>query len=246
MPLISAAAASVTPAPPSAQFRAPDPGRPLRVELVGPAGAGKSTLVQSLAGRFRSDAAEIWGLPVLPLLVNGAQLVPTFSRLWLYTGSLLWRETRHVVRLRTLGKALRRPQPPGAEVVIFDEGPVFALTWLRGFGHAGLGAEVASEWWEKAFQEWAALIDVVVVLDAPDNILAQRIRARPRDHEVKRYPDAEIARWMGRFRVALESVLTGLSRHGGPVVVRLSSEDMGSGRLAEELAEVLKGRVCAG
>ncbi len=212
---------------------------------MGPAGAGKSTLAQSLGGRIRCDTGEIWGLPVLPLLANGVQLVPTFSRLWLHSGSLLWGETRHMVRLRTLGKALRRPQARGTEVLIFDEGPVFALTWLRGFGHEGLREEVSSEWWMTAFPEWAALIHVVVVLDAPDHILALRIRARPRDHEVKQFPDHEIARWMARFREAREWVLAGLSQHGGPVVVRLSSEDAGPDRLAERLAEELRGRVCA-
>lgn len=244
MPLISSAASSLSHPPESAQVRAPE-GRQLRAELVGPAGAGKSTLVQSLAGRVRSDFGEIWGLPVPALLANGVQLIPTFSRFWVHSGSLLWAETRYMVRLRTLGKALHRPPARTAEVLIFDEGPVFALAWLRGFGHEGVQEEIASEWWTTAFREWAAVIDVVVVLDAPDHVLAQRIRSRARDHEVKQFPDDEIVRWMARFRDALEWVLAGLSRHGGPVVVRLSSQDAASECLAERLAQELNGRMCA-
>ena len=78
------------------------------MELAGPAGVGKSTLARTLMGRLDGTHGTIWGLPVLPLLVNGLQLIPTFGRLWLHSGSPLWDETRHMVRLRTLRSALER------------------------------------------------------------------------------------------------------------------------------------------
>jgi predicted ATPase len=215
--------------------------RPLLVELAGPAGAGKSTLSKALVHRLDATTREIWGLPVLPLLANGIQLIPTFSRLWLHSGCLLWEETRHLVRLRTLGRALRRPQPFSTDVMIFDEGPVFALAWLRAFGHEALREHPSSAWWDRVLREWASLIDMVVVLDAPDQVLARRIRGRQHDHEVKAFPDREIARWMAQFREALEWVLAGLSRHGAPVVVRLSSEDSASDPIVERLIEKLSG-----
>lgn len=216
-------------------------GRPLRVELVGPAGSGKSTLSTSLVRQLRGAPAEIWGLPVLPLLLNGARLIPTFTGLWLHSRSPLWDETRHMVRLRTLQRALRRPAPPSSAVLIFDEGPVFALAWLRGFGHEALRQQPSVEWWGTALREWASVMDAVVVLDAPDHLLAARIRAREHPHEVKEFPDPEIARWMARFRQALEWVLTEMARHGGPAVVRLSSQDEPVDRIAERVVQQLRG-----
>lgn len=215
--------------------------RPLRIELTGPAGAGKSTLSISLVRQLHGARGTIWGLPVLPLLLNGAQLVPTFTSLWLHSRSPLWHETRHMVRLRTLQRALRQAAPHSDEVLIFDEGPVFALAWLRGFGHEALRQPPSAEWWQRALREWASTMDAVVVLDAPDQLLATRIRARPHPHEVKEFPDPEIARWMARFRQALDWVLTEMARHGGPSVVRLSSQEEPADRIAERVVNELSG-----
>jgi len=215
------------------------------MELAGPAGVGKSTLARALMGRLDGTPGTIWGLPVLPLLGNGLRLIPTFGGLWLHSGSPLWSETRHMVRLRTLRRTLGRAQPRPTELVIFDEGPIFAMTWLRGFGHEALRQQPSAEWWRSATREWASVIDTVVVLDAPDHVLAQRIRARSHPHEVKELPDPEIARWMARFREALDWVLSEMARHGGPLVVRLSAERPAE-RIAEQLSNALNERHHAG
>ena len=215
--------------------------RPLLVELAGPAGAGKSSLSTALVRRVDGKPGEIWGQPVLPLLANGAQLMPTFGPLWLHSKSLLWSETRHMVRLQTLQRSLRLRKSRSEEVLVFDEGPVFAMAWLRGFGHRTLREQPSAEWWQTALRDWASLIDAVVVLDAPDQLLARRIRARSHEHEVKDFPDHEIARWMARFREALEWVLAEMTRQGGPVVMRLSSEEQSADCIAEKLMEELSG-----
>jgi len=215
--------------------------RPLRLELVGPAGAGKSTLSMSLVRQLQGVPREIWGLPVLSLLLNGARLMPIFTGLWLHSRTPLWHETRHMVRLRTLHRALRRAAPHDNEVMVFDEGPVFALAWLRGFGHETLRQQPSAEWWRNALRDWASVMDAVVVLDAPDHVLAARIRARPHPHEVKDYPDPEIERWMARFRQALEWVLAEMAGHGGPAVVRLSFQEEPAERIAERAVSALRG-----
>jgi hypothetical protein len=217
-------------------------GRALLIELAGPAGAGKSTLSTALVRRLGGAPGTIWGLPVLPLLAHGAQLVPTFTSLWLQSRSPLWDETRHMVRLRTLRNELRRGSLHSDEALIFDEGPVFAMAWLRGFGHETLRRQPSAEWWSTAIREWASIMDAVIVLDAPDHLLAARIRARPHPHEVKEFPDVEIARWMARFRHALDWVLAEMACQGGPPVVRLSSEDEPADRIAEQVVKELRGR----
>jgi hypothetical protein len=205
----------------------------LLVELAGPAGVGKSTLLRVLSGRGMSHAT-IWGLPVSALLGTGVQLLPTLL------GSLLWDESRHLVRLKTLHHAIRRGELLSERVVVFDEGPVFALAWLRGFGHPLLRGQASEAWWRTALRDWGEVIDTVVVLDASDELLAGRIRSRPEAHEVKQLPDREIALWMARFREALDWVLAGMVEHGGPTVLRLSTDGQPAEQLAGRILESLK------
>lgn len=206
---------------------------PLLVELAGPAGVGKSSLLRALSRRGVATHGTIWGQPVLPLLGHGLQELPTLFGLWRHSRSLLWDESRHLVRLRTLHRTVSRTELPQPRVLVFDEGPVFALAWLRGFGHESMRSETAEEWWRATLRDWASVLDAVVVLDAPDSLLAQRIRTRPDSHEVKQASDPEISVWMGRFRVALDWVLDGMARHGGPLVLRVTTDQKGPDGLAE-------------
>jgi deoxyadenosine/deoxycytidine kinase len=209
--------------------------RPLRVELVGPAGVGKSTLCRAMVERSRAGTSTIWGQPVLPLLQHGVWLLPSLWRFWRDSRSLLWSESRHVVRLKTLHQALRAEAGGTDKIVIFDEGPIFALAWLRGFGHETMRSESSEDWWAAAFAEWVEVMDAVVVLDAPDQLLATRIRNRPESHEVKQESDRDIALWMSRFRTALTWVLAGLSAQRPLPVLRLETQQESPERIADRL-----------
>jgi broad-specificity NMP kinase len=214
------------------------------VELAGPAGVGKSTLNRALAGRLAAASGTIWGQPESSLLKNGVQSIPAFFPLWRLARAPLWQETTNMVRLRALLHSLRYLERNRA--VIFDEGPVFALAWLRGFGHPVMRSLVADQWWQTAVRSWAGVIDAVVVLDAPDTLLAERIRARPNDHEVKRASDAEISIWMARFREALDWVLTELTREQGPIVVRLETSASTPEQIARQVLEAIDRGAYAG
>jgi AAA domain-containing protein len=213
------------------------------VELVGPAGAGKTAATRALVARASVEAGMIWGLPVSSLLLNGTCLIPSFIPLWCNARSLLWNETRHMVRLRSIRRTLLRQAP---RAVIFDEGPIFALVWLRGFGHPVMRSEASAPWWRATFGQWSGLVNTIIVLDAPDELLAQRIRSRPEDHEIKQSSDREIRAWVARFREALEWVLEGLEVGSGPTVVRLESGTDTPKELAERALAAVEGHVYAG
>lgn len=146
-----------------------------------------------------------------------------------------------MVRLRTLNRAFRQNGAGTDRLVLLDEGPIFALVWLRGFGHETMRSRSSQRWWRRALREWAAVIDAVVVLDASDSVLARRIQARSEAHEVKEFSDEEISDWMARFRAAQDWVLAGLAAHGGPVILRLATDQEPANRIAERLAKMMGG-----
>ena len=218
---------------------------PRLVELAGPAGAGKSATRRALMARTHLQQGMIWGLPAGSLLWHGVRSTPGFIPLWLAARRPLWDETRHMVRLRTLREALLN-RLPQQSALVFDEGPVFALAWLRGFGHPVMRQAASEAWWETACEEWARMMDLVIVLDASDEVLARRIRNRPEDHEIKQASDAEIARWMARFRQSLDWVLERLRVAPGLTVLRLDTGTESPEQLAEQTAAALDGNVYAG
>jgi hypothetical protein len=212
--------------------------RPRVVELAGPAGVGKSSVSRALCRRCTAVQGTVWGLPVLSLLGNGVQLIPALCGFWLDSRSLLWNESRHMVRLRTLNHTLQGALTE-EQAVVFDEGPVFALAWLRGFGHETMRRSVADAWWHATLGEWARTVDTVVVLDAPDSVLAHRIRARPEWHEVKHASDPDISLWIARFRAALNWVLDALTADGGPAVIRITTDQHQPEYIADQIAAAL-------
>jgi broad-specificity NMP kinase len=212
---------------------------PFLVELAGPAGVGKTTLSRALVGRGGVVTAAIWGLPALSLIGNGVRLLPSLLENCRRSGCLLWDESRHMVRLVTLHRALAGGKAAGPHVMLFDEGPIFALAWLRGFGHEIMRSEASEAWWRDTLGDWAGLMDVVVVVEANDALLARRIRTRPHGHEVKEFSDPEIVAWMARFRAALSWVLAGLAAEGGPAVLRVTTDREPPEILAERVGAAL-------
>ena len=96
----------------------------LVVELVGPAGVGKTTLAQKIR---RVDARvhvglSVWGLPRARLIRGALGLVPTIVMAVLRRRRLRWVEITHMIRL----EALRRV--PGHLVHTFAYFPISRLT----------------------------------------------------------------------------------------------------------------------
>lgn len=178
------------------------------VELAGPAGAGKTTLAAALArhgrvelglrlgGGERRRAHAAAALRFLPACLRSG-------------GGRRWFSADEVRAMGYLDAWYRRAVRDAAMggTVLLDHGPVFRLALLDEFGPAATSDPAFRHWWDGAVRRWAGMLDVVVALDAADDVLARRIRARDQRHLVKDSTDEEIAAFLARYRAAYARVL---------------------------------------
>lgn len=222
--------------------RPSQPSRPLIVELVGPAGAGKTALLRSLRRdhRFRAGLRIDRVRHFLNILIHAVLLVPIGFVLLGHGSTSMWYGMLHFVRLRTLPSAIARASRKKEDgVILLDEGPIFSLGRLTVFQEAGHGDGPMSRQWHAELNRWSSLLDAVVWIDAPDAVLTERIRSRPKDHQIKTGTDAEVADFLDRYRRAYEDILSRLKASGAVRVIELdtskSTTDETASRVAAEL-----------
>ena len=219
------------------------PPRPLIVELVGPAGAGKTAALRAIGTRDGSVRAgfHLDRLRSLPMILRHTlALAPTGFGLMGENPLAWWPGMRHLLRLTTLRAVLSgRTTSSTHRAVVLDEGPVFSLTRLRAFQNVSAGNGRWARSWRAALDEWANALDLVVWLDAPDPLLAQRIRRRFKAHRVKDGTEREVFEFLQRYRSAYQAVLAELSAAGHVKVVEIDTAVASADHVAGTLLTLL-------
>lgn len=204
----------------------------LVVELVGPAGAGKTTLSQALSRH--SDSILVSKPPFIQRVVDtpffvrhGLLLVPTLLRIFKNKGNgrcPTLREIAWMAILKGWHNLLQRGVANDGMIVVLDQGPVFMLAQLHMFGPESLRSRSANKWWEGVDRQWAATLDMVVYVDTSDTHLLERIYARDKWHVMKEKAEPEISQFLAHYRVAYEQVISSLtSNHSSPKVLRFDT-----------------------
>jgi hypothetical protein len=172
---------------------------------------------------------------LLPWVRSGAELLPLMLTRS-FPGPSPVRERVWAVRISASQAIVERASAtPG--VLLLDQGPLF--TMLRLMEAAGVEAQGSrrERWWRRELSAWASTLDLAVVLDAPDDVLLERVRARAKPHDLKEHswPDArkELARW----RALLEDLIADLQAHGDVKVLRI---DTGEKSMVEVAAGTMR------
>lgn len=204
-------AAALKPAAP-----APRPaGRPVVVSIAGLAGAGKSSLCQALK---RLDP-EVRARPRISLwryVAGIPPLIPTFLRLHRPFHGVLAKEMKRILRLHALERLVH--ETTDCRILVFDEGPVYLLARILVYGGPGIKTRSFQECWRRAIATWAVELNAIVWLDAPEDLLAARLRARPVHPFAHTGTDDRSVRGLLRaYRAAFDQVIGELTAAGGPL-----------------------------
>jgi len=215
-------------------------GSPILVEIVGSAGAGKTSLTRALtqcSERIVEGAApEFRRIELIPFLVRSAHLLfPTYLRQYRNDRWLTRQEITRIVRLMGWRHVLGRPATNGV-ITLLDHGPVFKLTQLHAYGPRKLRHQSFDRWWSSFLKQWANTFDMFIWLDAPDEILLDRVHARDRGHPLKAISGKEANEFLARYRTSYARIISALRGNRGPRLLRF---DTGQESLSQIVNKVL-------
>jgi deoxyadenosine/deoxycytidine kinase len=217
---------------------------PRVVEIVGPAGAGKTSLcqamVQSSQGFRESHFPDVRKPSDAPFFVwNGLQLLPRVLRLTIHSDRRLSRrKLAWLCILNGWPTVLRKEMKTRGQVIVLDQGPVFLLTEICELAPHSPYAESARKMWRTLYGRWASVLDAIVWLDTNDRFLLQRIRTRNKPHPVKDESAEKAIPFLDRYRVAYEHCLS-LLRASNPYlqILRFDTNSATAAEIANDLVD---------
>jgi hypothetical protein len=156
-----------------------DVNPPVVCEVMGPAGAGKTTLINALlkqSSTFQLDFS-LPRIKKIPYFIsNTYKFLPTYLRSYRGSKWFTWRETRSMVYLKTGLDAFGNQSKNNGVVTLLDHGPIYRLAFLREFGPEITRSQIYRNWWTDLFKRWMETLDLLILLDAPNEVLMKRIR----------------------------------------------------------------------
>ena len=213
---------------------------PLVVEICGPAGAGKTTLLRVLKQRHQVFVEgvhlRVRRIEHIPFFLSNAfLLLPAFFSRHRNSRWFTWDEIKKMVYLKGWSHVLRRQASNNGTVTVLDHGPVFQLSHLHAFGPQKINSQSFIEWWNRMLKQWAAIMYMLIWLDAPNVVLLERINKRNRWHIIKGKPREEAYECLKRYRTSYEQIITRLTASGGPTILRFDTHQKSVDQIVDEV-----------
>ncbi len=214
---------------------------PFIVEVIGLAGTGKTSLSRALCQQNKNMlpgyCLQVRNVRHMPYFLKHTMLsLPTFLRQPRNGRRFSRREIVKILNLRGWHRILKQQSSKNDAVLILDQGPIYDLATLHAFGPERLRSQHYKAWWERTFNQWAHTVELVIWLDAPEEILLERIRSRDKWHPVKERPVQEMRDYLLRYQTAYEHVMTELAaRHD----IKILHFDTGTQPLEDTMSQIL-------
>lgn len=218
--------------------------RPIsNIEVIGSSGVGKSTLLKTLCRKNNRIQAGISlsKLQTVPEWIETLQL--GLKTYWTRPTATRWfsrTELRSMVYLDAWYRVSERANDERNRTIVWDQGPIYRLAMLREFGPSMTQTPYFDRWWNDRLERWAAKLDLIVWLDAPDRILLERVYERTQEHEIKNKSPEEGYEFLQRYRNTAGQILDRLVVDRGLKVLRYNTSEVSSMEIANCVLEALE------
>lgn len=223
----------------------------LIAEIIGASGAGKSTLSDLLNKQSPQIRAGItvWGLPRTLLMQIAISSFPTIARMVSEDGKFSVNDSKQIVRLRAFYRHLiykknflkqtkKSSSGKNVDAMLLDEGVIFSLSKLRADHRSYKG--FMQNWEEETLDCWSDVLNMVIWLDAPNEVLIERVRTREKKHRMKFRSDQTINDFLTRYRKAYANIVKRLQAKGNLQVIRFNTEKQTLETIAAQIEEIIK------
>lgn len=218
---------------------------PLIIEIVGPAGVGKTTLLNTLLQRNQDIVTDLNISKIHHLIVLLNHILTFFPTYFNRFKSTRWftvREFRSMVYLVTWIKIIKQYKYSQYSSIVFDHGPIYRLAMLREFGPIITKSNVYKKWWNHLFDQWTNILDIIILLDAKNELLIKRIQSRQRYHYVKGKSNQEKIEFLIRYRKSYQYVIEKMTSNQGPRLLQFDTSKKSPVQIVEELLKTLEVR----
>ena len=208
------------------------------IEMAGIAGAGKSTLKKAMMQRNKN--ITIFPIPAKISYVN------TFIRLifqWLPIHLKEYRncrwftflEIRNILYLDTWIPHIRNKLLAKTEIFVMDPGSVYWLSSLLEIGPPITQHPRFRMWWKEKIEEWASILDVIIWLDAEEELCHQRVLAREKWHELKDLPDNHGITQLSYFQKSYAKIIPEMEFHHPVKVFYFNSDQLTTQEMVDKV-----------
>lgn len=182
------------------------------VEVIGTAGAGKTTLIRSLAEDkkkiYMVSKPQLKSVRNLSFVTRNAfSLFPILVEQFQYHELRESRKIWWLLFLNEVHAGLYQQRAESNTLGLIDHGPIYMLASLKEFGSEASKTQAFQRWWNEKLKQWTSFLDLVIWLDAPNSVLAPRINGRESEHPIKGKNEVEMNRFLDQYRAAFEQVV---------------------------------------